>query len=954
MRKLYISYLVLIGMFCHSLSVVAGEILSIEMPFSHELISNEVRDIYQDDAGYLWVATSKGLARYDGYRIQTFRNDYRFPNRLTNDCIIEIGENEQYIWIGTQKGLNLLDKHTYKIYPSPDEELSERSIEYILRTKDNQMWVASGTSVYRCSADGRILRTYAMTDIVNPGRYFTVNSVYQDGEGTIWCMLGWGGICRYDVEQDAFIPLHNAPTLDYHTMYQDRNRRYWLGTWGNGLWEYLPKEDGEECFRYQPVTGQKEAGNDAVIYSIVQDDELQYLWLLSYGGLYVLDVSTSSVAPVNIEDKVDIHKMYTRIVKDKEGNLWISSYDLGRLICFDRSGIKNILLSQIKEDIGLAANILNLCMDEENRMWIHQDRWGICLYDAERDRLTCPVIRENYIYPGQMAKSHTRNAVWISDSNNPHLLKLVRQDDKLITLHNVNLNALLDNPGKVVLLSEDGNGRLWVLTERALAVISPAYEVLVAEKREKVRISSLATDKRTGQVWAVSDSNMVMRLDIDKGILVDQRLETFISCPDESVLLSCIDYNGCLWIASSLNRIYKSDMEKKNFRLLPFEGIMDDCTLLKLLADEHYLWIMTNKKVMKYNMATNTYINYGTTDSNIEIDLFRGQAACLDGNGGIYVGGHNGLLHIREQLSRMLPSPMSPVVTDVRVNGKSIFFDDVRMVDDDNTTDCISLNPSDRNMELCLSTLCYGLQERPRIAVKMEGLDRDWVYLPPKQLSAYYNRLPAGNYTFLLKYADSNGEWTECSRILTIIQQPAWYETWYAYALYIVLSLLLLWWLMAYGIPLFKKFQAVRKVNITMAHRHIVDFLHIMSARYPQKGEANEEESGDKKLVSRVTGIIEAHLGENEFDLDSCAKELGMSKSTLYRRIKNATGLTPFELIRNIKMKKACLLLDRGELSISEIAYALGFSNPKYFTKCFKEELGMTPTEFMQRTSAKG
>ena len=63
------------------------------------------------------------------------------------------------------------------------------------------------------------------------------------------------------------------------------------------------------------------------------------------------------------------------------------------------------------------------------------------------------------------------------------------------------------------------------------------------------------------------------------------------------------------------------------------------------------------------------------------------------------------------------------------------------------------------------------------------------------------------------------------------------------------------------------------------------------------------------------------------------------------------TGMSPLDFMKNVKMKKACELLNRHQMSVSEIAYALGFTSPKYFTKCFKEELGQTPTEYQKQNA---
>ena len=110
-------------------------------------------------------------------------------------------------------------------------------------------------------------------------------------------------------------------------------------------------------------------------------------------------------------------------------------------------------------------------------------------------------------------------------------------------------------------------------------------------------------------------------------------------------------------------------------------------------------------------------------------------------------------------------------------------------------------------------------------------------------------------------------------------------------------------------------------------------------------------QSADKQFLQYVIESIEQHIEDGEFDVESLSAELNMSKSTLYRKIKSMTGLTPLELIRNIKMKRACMMLLEKKMNISEIAYAVGFGNPKYFTKCFKEEFSMTPTEYQQKNT---
>ncbi len=110
-----------------------------------------------------------------------------------------------------------------------------------------------------------------------------------------------------------------------------------------------------------------------------------------------------------------------------------------------------------------------------------------------------------------------------------------------------------------------------------------------------------------------------------------------------------------------------------------------------------------------------------------------------------------------------------------------------------------------------------------------------------------------------------------------------------------------------------------------------------------------EYPSIDEQFLKNAIEIIEQNLAESKFDINAFAEELSMSKSSLYRKIKTITGLSPIEFIKNIKLKHASLMLkSNSSITISEVAYAVGFSDPKYFSSCFKAEFDITPSEFQK------
>ena len=97
--------------------------------------------------------------------------------------------------------------------------------------------------------------------------------------------------------------------------------------------------------------------------------------------------------------------------------------------------------------------------------------------------------------------------------------------------------------------------------------------------------------------------------------------------------------------------------------------------------------------------------------------------------------------------------------------------------------------------------------------------------------------------------------------------------------------------------------------------------------------------------MARFSEIVCRHLSDADFGVEDACSEMAMSRVQLYRKVKALTGNTPVELLRRARVGRAHELLLTTDKSISEIAYACGFSAPSYFNKCFKDEYGITPGE---------
>lgn len=117
---------------------------------------------------------------------------------------------------------------------------------------------------------------------------------------------------------------------------------------------------------------------------------------------------------------------------------------------------------------------------------------------------------------------------------------------------------------------------------------------------------------------------------------------------------------------------------------------------------------------------------------------------------------------------------------------------------------------------------------------------------------------------------------------------------------------------------------------------------------------SSNDESVDEKLLGTAMKYVESNISRSDLSVEELSRELGMSRVNLYKRLVAMTGKTPIEFIRAIRLKHAAKLLRETRLNISEVAYQVGFNNPKYFTKYFKEEFGMLPSVYQEEKQEQG
>ena len=105
----------------------------------------------------------------------------------------------------------------------------------------------------------------------------------------------------------------------------------------------------------------------------------------------------------------------------------------------------------------------------------------------------------------------------------------------------------------------------------------------------------------------------------------------------------------------------------------------------------------------------------------------------------------------------------------------------------------------------------------------------------------------------------------------------------------------------------------------------------------------------DKLFIDRLTEFMEKHMDNGELVVDDLVHEMSVSRSVFFKKLKSLTGLAPIEFIKEMRVKRAAQLIETGEFNMTQIAYMVGINDPRYFSKCFKQRFGMTPTEYKEK-----
>ena len=952
--------LILILLFCIVSSTIAQNIILSELGTQKQLPMAQVFRAFQDSEGYMWYGTEGGgLCRDDGYTITVFRSDFNTPHLLESNWITCITEdNEHKVWFGTKRGLYILDKKDYSITPFEDKEIERWAIDAILSASDGTIWVSAGNRMFHYDLNQGKIDSYI---VKWNGEAKSVSQIYEDSTSGIWIVQWQGGVFRFNPDENDFTsylwPFIESPTCIIQDHYSDG---YWISTWGKGIVYFNPSSEKVEDRYCTDIYFDKSHPSMRYIHGLLQDDAKHYLWTITTDNLYVYESSRNrnlSLAKESAFLSLE-KKALNQIISDKEGNIWIPSYYPHTFIAsFLQNRAVRYTVPQMQEEFGHPASPATFLYDNEH-YWFYQRRTGMYVCDLKNDKLL-PISQFRELRGKKISAllEKSKNGEGVFTVINDTIVMKFKYD-KAISSESV---ISLPYNDRIHTLHEDFHSNLWIGTSdnlfkydlrshilsNVLKDIGIVNDIIVTSDQKVI----LATEKQG--LCIVQSDNVLCNYN------KEEHFSTITEAPDHTI-----------WAGTQQGNVYHCSPNGNELLSVTTDCALNGDAILAIESDNQgYIWILTDQRIVIYNPATKSTNVIHNSDPSILMNNFL--SLHKDKEGVIHVGGTGGFYSFPDYdgfdiVDLAIPASLS----SVKVNGN------IRLTGYGEQV--ITLQPNEQNVELFFTTFNHLSAKNTRYAFRYDDGQEYWNYLPEGQNNIFITGLAKGEYVLDVKATDQNGHWGNSSTRIIIQRLPAWHETTFAYVIYLIIVITIIitslyhysQWkkrkltneqinnsakdLQELVFQLSGNTQIPAPVEGMSLKELLVSMKKILQRQKEQKENSEhtilpEEKSlsiSNENFIQKALSYVEKNIDNTDYSVEQLSKDLGMERTGLYRKLGSIIDTTPTSFIRSTRLKRAARLLEEG-YTVSEAADCVGFGTSSYLSRCFKEEFGVKPSEYI-------
>lgn len=428
--------------------------------------------------------------------------------------------------------------------------------------------------------------------------------------------------------------------------------------------------------------------------------------------------------------------------------------------------------------------------------------------------------------------------------------------------------------------------------------------------------------------------------------LLDTKADTLAPFPCESEIECYSNKYNCmlrdnkkqLWVGTQ-NGLFCLTPKGDKYDCKRIEGLANNCIRSMVEDSRGNIWIGTSCGV---SCATPMVVNYGPEDGIPQVGMMERSAMLAPDSSLVFVVHASSAVTFRPEWMSDDIEPMTPVLTDLVIGGQT----SSSLI---STTQPLSLPYDSNTLTFHFSALNYASPSHTRYRYRLLPLEEEWQQTTDSDgcsASLTYRALRPGQYKFQAQASIGNGKWSDTLDVPFVLCPPLWL-TWWAKTAYAFLALMGIMGLM--GLYLKKKKERLIAENEERVNRL---FELRKEARHQfaestsidvRKISANVEE---EDLVKRMLKAINDNLNNEEYGVDQLARDVAVSRSTLYDRLRAMLGISPADFIRNVRLKRAAQLLAETSMPINEVAERVGYGTARNFSQNFKKMFGCLPSEY--------
>ena len=943
--------------------------------------NNFADDIFSDSYGFVWISThGGGLVRYDGFNYMNFNLGSSGISLRSNSCRNVYEDHFKRLWIAFEEGPQVLDLKTMQpVIPPCENEKVEAQLNKALKNLCTRMYCDAKGNVWMLSINLLTRFSFNEKGEVNSVLFidYPFNApdlglcdVYRNGTVV---MCNNGVVSEFSVKNNQLVAKNISslfPKLDfrYAGAIIFHHGKIWLGT-NRGLYNSAKQEfhasGTVHSLQHEVVTS----------LAITEDDKLLVGTLC---GVDIIDDKTGTIEHWNCSSVNPLSSNFVNSLLSKDGQIWVGTETGG----ITKLAPRQLQLEFFKHDAAnpasLSPNAVNaMYAAPDGTLWVGTVEGGLnALAPGSRNFIHYTMANSGLPHNSvSTLAADSRGNLWIGTWGTGIAVMNLQQPGRIIPLVvDAKHQHFLNFAGALVY--DPINDGMWLGTNDGLFFYDLKRQQLIEPFKGCLDVRGCIGNLITpdgkllmGCVQGMVEINLKSR-SRGKGEIAVEYHQYKLDAPEsgviDKILSFCLAKDGKIWLGSNGYGLYCYNYNKEGktyVKSFTTNNGLANNTVKGIVEDNQgMLWIATDNGLSIFNPKTETFSSYSREDGLLSSQFYF-NGAIRDAKGKIYLGTDEGLMavtgvnHAVHNLARLR-------FTELLVDNQPVFAGSDYLDDDISIAKRLCIHESDKSFTIFFSALNYGSESQGVYLYRMKGYENDWVQLKPGQHSVRYSTLPAGSYQFEVKYIPSFDSDKEQVISVDIKVTPYFWKSWWFVSLMVIAFIAFLLYIYT------SRMEKMREREVEELYRPIeaalkdsdepgklqsrIQMILENQKRYQDSQkksiEADRKQVAEKErpFMDIVMEVMEKNYDNSEFGVQELADEMRMNRSVLSKMLNAEAGQPTAQFIRNYRLDIAKKMITEkvANRNITEIAYRVGFNDPKYFTRCFTKQYGVSPSSY--------